>query len=341
MSSLAATMPRRRSTTLHDIAQQAGVTTAAVSYVLNDTPGRRISPKTRQQIKAIAEELNYVPHKMARSLATGRSRTLAACFSGFFDIALHDPYAMGLIRGILRQASAQDYALQIITEENRQSAHGGVDGWIGILSHEPLPQDLSPGTHLVYLDPDRAFGPHSYWADNRAAGNLLAETVQEHSRQALLLHHGPIRSEPHSYQDRGNAFLDTYRQVHGARSVRRAHLNPVASTPVQQAKFRELLRQRIEEGTDTIICVSDILARLVQSLLLQEGFHTPEDVNLVGFDNTAHSEFAVPPISTVDLGVEEMGRMISQCLIDLIEGRAPAYRPPSPRWIPRLTCRFS
>lgn len=333
-------MPRRRSTTLHDIAQQAGVTTAAVSYVLNDTPGRRISPKTREHIKAIAEELNYVPHKMARSLATGRSRTLAACFSGFFDIALHDPYAMGLIRGILRQASSKDYALQIITEENRQSAHGSVDGWIGILSHEPLPKHLAQGTHMVYLDPDRAFGAHSYWADNLAAGKLLADTVVEHSHQALLLHHGPIGSEPHSYQDRGNAFLEAYRRVKGARSARRAHLNPVASSPAQQAKVRELLGKHIQEGTDTIVCVSDILARLVQSLLQQEGIKTPDDVNLIGFDNTAHSEFASPPISTVDLGVEAMGAAISQCLIDLIEGREPSYLPPSPRWIPRLTSRF-
>ena len=83
-----------------------------------------------------------------------------------------------------------------------------------------------------------------------------------------------------------------------------------------------------------------MLARLIQSLLLQSGLKAPDDDNLIGFDNTPHSEFAAPPISTMEMGIEEFGREISRCLIDLIEGRKVSFIPPKPKWIPRSTCRF-
>ncbi|WP_239648679.1 LacI family DNA-binding transcriptional regulator, partial [Nocardiopsis chromatogenes] len=64
---------RSRPPTITDIARQAGVSTATVSYVLNDTPGTRIPEATRRRVTEAADELGYVPHASARSLRTGRS----------------------------------------------------------------------------------------------------------------------------------------------------------------------------------------------------------------------------------------------------------------------------
>ncbi|MDA2809417.1 LacI family DNA-binding transcriptional regulator [Nocardiopsis sp. RSe5-2] len=64
---------RSRPPTITDIARQAGVSTATVSYVLNDTPGTRIPEATRRKVTDAADELGYVPHASARSLRTGRS----------------------------------------------------------------------------------------------------------------------------------------------------------------------------------------------------------------------------------------------------------------------------
>ena len=64
---------RPRPATITDIAKRAGVSTATVSYVLNDAPGSRIPENTRTRVRAIADELGYVPHASARSLRKGTS----------------------------------------------------------------------------------------------------------------------------------------------------------------------------------------------------------------------------------------------------------------------------
>ena len=58
--------------TLKDIATAAGVTTATVSYVLNDTPGQKIAPETRERVLKAARELSYVPNSAARTLRARR-----------------------------------------------------------------------------------------------------------------------------------------------------------------------------------------------------------------------------------------------------------------------------
>lgn len=61
-----------RHTTLKDVAQAAGVTTATVSYVINNTPGQTISPKTRERVLEVAAELGYMPNAHARTLRSRR-----------------------------------------------------------------------------------------------------------------------------------------------------------------------------------------------------------------------------------------------------------------------------
>lgn len=330
-------MKPRRAATLQDIAKQAGVTASAVSYVLNDAKGRRISEKTREQVKSIARELNYVPHKSARSLKTGSSRTIAACFSGFFGTAMHDPYSFGLIRGILKEVSTQDYALQIITEENRKASHGGVDGWISIMGHESLDGVTEGGQSVIYLDPARRFKPYSFWADNGAAGELLARKIKGQSQRVLLIHHLPYAQEPYAYQQRSDTLRTAFESSHSEGAIETLNLDPVAYTPAEKEMFCDALKKSISGGTDTIICVSDLLAQLVQSFLLQAGIRCPEDVRLIGFDNTPHSTFASPAITTVDLGIEELGAEVCRCLIELIEGREVHFVPPAPKWVQRAT----
>lgn len=331
-------MKSQPASTLRDIADRAEVTTAAVSYVLNNVPGRRISQKKREEILRIAQDLHYMPHATARSLATGRSYTLATCFTGFLESTLHDPYAMGVIRGIIRQASEQEYALQLVAKENSTKIHS-IDGWIGVMSPAPMPPQMVRDKPIIYLDPHESFGPYSYWANNTAAGELLATKVAPHFHKALCLYHKPPTLNPQSYVDRGKGFEHIFAKLHGSASVLIDDLDPEADEVESTAFLKRLLRLR-ENGVDLIVCVSDMLAHRVMTLLKQENVRIPDDLSLVGFDNTSHSEFAFPPIATVDLGMESLGREVTRCLIDLIEGRKLEFTPPVPRWIARPSCRL-
>src|SRR5262245_25437409 len=102
--------------TIRDIAKKAGVTTATVSYVLNQKPNSRISQRTQEKVLRAAKNLHYSPDVHARSLATGRSFTIATHVVGTLDTALHDPYAIDVLRGIIKKASLSGFAVQLAVE---------------------------------------------------------------------------------------------------------------------------------------------------------------------------------------------------------------------------------
>lgn len=155
--------------TIRDIAKKAGVTTATVSYVLNQKPNSRISDKTKEKVLSAAKNLHYSPHLHARSLATGRSFTIAAHMLSPLDGALHDPYVIDILRGVIKKASLCDYAVQVAVE-GQTPKHHGVDGWICLSSQQPLPEQTLQDCPVLYLDPSRDFGTDCFWAQNRAAG---------------------------------------------------------------------------------------------------------------------------------------------------------------------------
>src|SRR5919112_5700888 len=68
--------PGRRRVTATDVAREAGVSQATVSYVLNDTPGQSIPEATRQRVREAVDRLGYTPHAAARALRMGRSDTV-------------------------------------------------------------------------------------------------------------------------------------------------------------------------------------------------------------------------------------------------------------------------
>jgi LacI family transcriptional regulator len=95
---------------MRDVAQRAGVSQAAVSFVLNDTPGSRVSSRTRQRVMAAVEELGYRVNSAAKSLREGQSRLLG--FVG--DTVASAPFAGELIEGAQEQAWADGYLMLIV-----------------------------------------------------------------------------------------------------------------------------------------------------------------------------------------------------------------------------------
>src|SRR5690349_4208622 len=91
-----------RRTTMKDVARAAGVSTAAVSYALNDSPG--VSDEARSRIKSIAEDLDYRPSTSARSLRTGRSNSI-----GLLLADIKNPFYPEVAAGVIDEAASRDY----------------------------------------------------------------------------------------------------------------------------------------------------------------------------------------------------------------------------------------
>ena len=97
--------------TIRDVAERSGVSITTVSHVLNDVPGKRVSPKTRKRVLQVADELLYTPNQLARSLRTQRTRMI-----GFLsDRVSTTPFAGRMILGAQDAAAEAGSLLVLLT----------------------------------------------------------------------------------------------------------------------------------------------------------------------------------------------------------------------------------
>src|SRR5260370_5874405 len=106
-----------------DLAGAAGVSQTTVSFVLNNTEGASISAKTRTRVLNAAQSLGYVPNSAARTLVSGRSRTLGLVLA-HGDLMSFDAFAPPLMFGIRRVCNARGYKLLIEAVEPDSRRHG-------------------------------------------------------------------------------------------------------------------------------------------------------------------------------------------------------------------------
>src|SRR5262245_15575257 len=187
-----------RAVTRDDVARRAGVSTAVVSYVLNDGP-RPVSSEKRTRVLAAIAELGYRRDAVAAALSSRRSNTL-----GLLLPDATNPFFADLAGRIEDAAFARGYTVLIgnaAEDRAREARHleafmaHRVDGVIAILADlaAPLPAPLAQlGGRIVLLDrvPRDWDGP-AVAADNRLGGRLAAERLVEIGRRRLVVLAGP------------------------------------------------------------------------------------------------------------------------------------------------------
>src|SRR4051794_30471084 len=89
---------RTSSPTLEEVAELAGVSRATVSRVINDSP--KVSPEAREAVHAAVQQLRYVPNRMARSLVTRRTDTIALVLTEPNTQVFSDPFFASIVRGV-------------------------------------------------------------------------------------------------------------------------------------------------------------------------------------------------------------------------------------------------
>ena len=175
--------------TLKDIATAAGVTTATVSYVLNDTPGQKIAPETRERVLKAARERSYVPNSAARTLRARRSQ----CVGVVAKKNLAVPRFSQTIRGIQSRLEDIGYNLLLCTNKVKKGGlsdyliaylEGRVDGIIFLgkdnvgpsaESVEVIERERVP--FVAYDCVERASAYSTVDFDYRGGARLLAERV--------------------------------------------------------------------------------------------------------------------------------------------------------------------
>jgi DNA-binding LacI/PurR family transcriptional regulator len=315
--------------TLLEVAARAQVSRATVSRVVNGSP--RVSPEAKAAVEEAIEALGYVPNHAARTLVTRRTNTIALLVSEPQSRVFSDPFFANMARGVSTALSATPFQLVLLLAQNgpehekiaRYVQQRLVDGVLLMSLHgpDPLPGVLLRAgipTVLNGRPPDLSDIPYVD-ADNRGGARAATRHLIESGRTRIVSVTGP--------QDMP-AGIDRYAGYREAleaagRRPRRKDVAPGDFTEAGGVRAIRLLLERVPD-LDAVFAASDTMAVGVIRELQAAGRRVPEDVSVVGFDDTPYAEHTSPPLTTVRQPLEEMARQMCELLIAQIEGNPVA-----------------
>ena len=301
--------------TLDEVAVLAGVSRATVSRVVNGSP--RVSPEARQAVQAAVDTLRYVPNRMARSLVTRRTDTIALVLSESDTQIFSDPFFASILRGLSAHLADTDLTLVLLAARDareqekigRYVRQGHVDGVIlmslhgddllpGILARTHVPVVLSgrplDGRAVSFVDADNAGGARA------ATGHLL-----DQGRRRIATITGPL--DMVAGQDRYAGYRDALER----------HGSAVDADLVVTGDFTEdgglrAMATLLEQAPDldAVFAASDPMAVGALQALRAAGRRVPDDVAVVGFDDAAIARTCDPPLTTVAQPLEDMTRLL-------------------------------
>ncbi|GAA2476360.1 LacI family transcriptional regulator [Winogradskya humida] len=319
----------RKRPTIRDVAREAGVSYATVSRVLN---GREwVSPEAVKAVTDAIARTGYTANQHARSLATGRSGSIAFLLTEPQHLLFRDPNFAVLLRGVAQAMSAHELTLILMiaaTPEERTRAvtylNGGhVDGVLLVSPHsgDPLLGQLVQA-NVPIVACGKVLGHEttisSVAADEWAGARSAVEHLLAAGCRRIAHIAGP--EDTSGGVDRLRGYADALTS-HGI-AVDEAYIaHGDWSHESGAAAMRELL-DRVPD-LDGIFAGSDAMAAGTLPVLREAGRDIPGDVRIVGFDDSGLAATLHPPLSTVRNPLDRISEEMVRLLTDLIAGRTP------------------
>lgn len=309
---------------LEEVAKRARVSTATVSRVLNNI--EVVKSSTRARVLRAVEELKYQPNIHARTLAGGKSRSLGMIVSN-----MENPFFVDVFKALDQHAHENGYEVVIantgyraeqLVAAIRLMIARRVAGLAVIVSEMDanLIQELSESEiPVVFFDVGEPRKNLSNVRVNYCRGiERVVEYLYDlgHRRMAFVGHHPTLG--PTSLRER--TFVETVK-AHAPNVEWRTAVDADGLEGGRDAA-RELLASGFHPTA--IICVNDFMAVGVLRELRERGLRVPADVSVTGFDNIMLSEFCSPPLTTVHIPRDRIGRIVFEILVpDASKGKAP------------------
>lgn len=309
--------------TLEEVARRAGVSRATVSRVVNGST--TVAEPIREAVHRAVAELGYVPNLAARSLVTQRTDSIALVMpEAATRVFSDDQFFPGIIRGVSQELEAADKQLVLMLAGSpaghervaRYTTGRHVDGVLFASLHaaDPLPARLArlgipvvcsgrplDDAPLPYVDVDHVGGV------SRAVRHLL-----DSGRRRIATIAGP--------QDMvaGIERLAGYRETVVAAGLPER----VATGDFTRESGATAMRQLLAEhpDLDAVFVASDLMAQAALRTLREAGRRVPEDVAVIGFDDTETAAYTEPPLTTVRQPIQEIGRQMTRQLLRLAAG---------------------
>ncbi len=314
-----------------EVARAAGVSQSTVSRVVNGNP--RVDPEVRRTVEREIRRLGYVPNMAARTLVTRRSGSVGVVIPEPASRIFGDPFFAQVLRGISVALNARRQRLVLLIAENQEQERllapylmaGHVDGIIMYSLHgdDPLPEELRRrgiqvvvgglpprGTRVSYVDTDNVGGATSATAHLLSLGRRVVATIA--GPQDMVAGIDRLSGHRQALAAAGQT-VDERLIAHGE-FTRDSGLRAMT----------ELLERRPD--IDGVFVASDLMASGALEALRAAGRRVPQDVAVVGFDDSPIALMTDPPLTSIRQSPEVMGRELVELLFGRIESRDPVLR---------------
>ena len=307
-----------RPASMGDVARLAGVSHQTVSRVVNESAN--VSPQTRARVLDVMRDLDYRPNPAAKSLVTGRSRTLGVVS---FDTTLFGPAST--LAGIERAARAEHYAVSVASlksidrlavlnavERLRDQRVAGIAVVAPTVATFKALQVVPSQTPLVAVEGD----PH---LDFPVVAVDQVRGAREATQHLVDLGHREI------WHVRGpRTWLEANGRVRGWReTLKGAGVMPprtvLAGDWSPGSGYQAGLALADEPDVTAVFVANDQMAVGLLRALYEKGRRVPEDVSVVGFDDIPEAAYLRPPLTTVRQPFDEVGRRCLRHLLNQVE----------------------
>ncbi|WP_368497803.1 LacI family DNA-binding transcriptional regulator [Herbiconiux sp. A18JL235] len=318
--------------TLEMVAAVAGVSRATVSRVVNGSTS--VAPEAAAAVHAAVAELNYVPNRVARSLASRRTDVIALIVPESTSTVFADPFFAPVVRGVARALSDTDYTLNLLIasearpEKTRRYLLGGnVDGALVVSHHAEDHSYVGLGDSLPIVFGGRPVNPeladaHYVDVDNQASARLATSHLVDIGRHRIA--HIAGRQDMPAGIDR----------LTGWRSVVTGDSAPRPDELVEFGDFTQesgavAMQRLLDRATggplafDAVFVANDQMAAGAIRVLHERGLSVPGDVAVVGYDDDTFASTLTPPLTTVHQPSADLGARMAEVLVARLAGRNP------------------
>lgn len=321
--------------TIKDIAQEAGVSAATVSRVLNNDVTLAVSEETRTRIFSIAEQLQYKPSRLRRMKQEeqlSRQQIGLLMWSSLED-EHEDPYFSSIRKGIETRCEELGISIKVLRGNSRvelQPVHE-LDGVIvvGSIDDNDVRQLYGNANRLIFVNHTSELNEYDTVKLHfeQATRAVISHLIQlGHEKIGYIGGNDNVHRLNRQFEETEN---DEARRIFFEKTLR--ELGLYDESYVMKAHWSsnsgyEVMNQLLQQSSRPTACFvgSDPMAVGALRALHEHGMRVPEDMAIVGFDDIEISAYLNPPLTTVRAHTEHMGRAAVQLLLERIEGREAA-----------------
>jgi LacI family transcriptional regulator len=315
--------------TIKDIARLAGVSVTTVSKIVNGKD-QDISAPTREKVQNLIKEHKYSPNKVAQSMVTKETKTI-----GLVIPDVRNPFFTEIARGVEDQAIEKGYSVIICNTDDdlkkeimyiEMLAEKRVDGLIlapAILRNENLEKEVQVSTPIVLIDRETSINgiKGKICIDNFQGAYDAVKCLIDLSNKDILFFSGPINEFPS--KDR----LAGYKKALEDNGID-FNMENVYIGDFKRNWSEEKINQLVATGKSftSVFCGNDLIAIDVIKALQKNGKKVPDDVSIIGFDDSPIATVINPELTTIRQPSYEIGSKSVELLLNSINEKASSYQ---------------